>query len=292
MRRVINGTEWEVLDLIRPNLYSDYKQNLIIESAIIFIVFAIIALYLVISLQRKETQRDIAEQQRQALIGVVSHEFRTPSSIIKGALDLILEGDAGEISDDVRKYLTMASKSTARLLVLVDDFLDLQKIESGKLQFKKSKISLSSVVKNALNVNKPYAKQFDATYKLVEPLAEDMVYCDARRIEQVLTNILSNAAKYGANADIIDVSLQRQSDRLRISVKDHGAGIPEDFQERVFEKFATANLISHQQIKSTGLGLSIAKAIVEQHGGNIGFHTMDGGGTDFWFDLPVIKDAA
>ena len=158
------------------------------------------------------------------------------------------------------------------------------------------------MVTDAVIRNKLYAEQFSTRYVLKEPLANDSVLCDEHRIEQVLTNFLTNAAKYGGEGDAIDVAVTRAGMQLRVSVSDHGPGIPKDFQPRVFEKFAMAHAPkkaqkNDQKVKSSGLGLSIAKAIIEQHGGTLGFTTktdVDGDtesatGTTFWFELPVLK---
>lgn len=299
MRHNIAGTRWQVIDFHNPDLHSNYRINLAIESVGIFLVFLTVALLLVFRLMKEEQQREFAEKQKKALMGVVSHEFRSPAAVIKTALDLVAEGDAGEVSEEVKTYIDIASKSTSRLLLLVNDFLDIQKIESGNLQFNKEKVQLSKVVTEAISVNKLYAEQFSACYELKEPLANDIVSCDAHRIEQVLTNFLSNAAKYGGDNDTIEVSVTRIGKQLRVSVSDHGPGIPKKFQPHVFEAFAMTNAPKKAQdkdVQSSGLGLSIAKAIIEQHNGKIGFITSTNKdvaaesetGTTFWFELPVI----
>lgn len=293
MRHDIKGTRWQAIDLHKPGLHADYRNKLIGESSLIFLVFITVASIFVIRLGREEQQREFAEQQKQALMSVVSHEFRSPAAVIKSALDLIAEGDAGEVSADVKEYIDMALTSTSRLLLLVDDFLDLQEIESGQLKFNKQETQLSSVVTDTVRINLLYAERFFAHYALKEPLADDLVLCDKHRIEQVLTNILTNAAKYGGDEDRIEVAVIRIGDKLRVSVSDHGPGIPQEFQSRVFEKFAMAFAPGKdQKVKSSGLGLSIAKAIIEQHGGSIGFDTRSAPqtetGTSFWFELPVL----
>lgn len=252
-------------------MYTNYRNELIAESSMIFLVFISVASLLVIRLRREERQREFAEQQKQALMSVVSHEFRSPAAVIKSALDMVANGDAGEVSAEIKEFIDMASSSTSRLLLLVDDFLEIQLIESGDLNLNKRECQLSSVVTDAVIHNKLYAGQFSAQYELQEPLANDLVSCDEHRIEQVLTNLLTNAAKYGCEDDSIEVAVVRMDKQLRVSVSDHGAGIPKEFQSRVFEKFAMAFAPKkNQKVNSSGLGLSIAKAIIEQHGGAIG----------------------
>ena len=293
IRHDIPGTSWQVIDLHNLGLHMSYRNKLIIESIVIFLIFVTIAVLLVVRLRREERNREFAQEQKRALMSVVSHEFRSPASVVKSALDLIADGYAGEVSPDLEKYVDMASKSTSRLLLLVNDFLDIEKIESGSLKFNKQECQLSRVVAYAVEQNKLYAEQFSARYELKSPLAEEHVFCDEHRIEQVLTNFLSNAAKYGGENDTIDVTVTRIGKRLRVSVCDHGPGIPKEFQSRAFEKFAMAYTPKNDQtVKSSGLGLSIAKAIIEQHNGTIGFDTktnaQSGTGTTFWFELPIL----
>ncbi|MCI0507473.1 MAG: ATP-binding protein, partial [Gammaproteobacteria bacterium] len=127
------------------------------------------------------------------------------------------------------------------------------------------------------------------SYQLEDLSANSMVDCDAHRIEQVLTNLLSNAAKYGAENDVINVTISQSDDRVKIEVTDHGSGIPTEFQSRVFEKFAMAKQGNRKEVNSSGLGLSIAKAIVNQHGGAIGFISEINKGATFYFDLPRVN---
>lgn len=286
-RHDIMGTHWQVVDFHAPDLYAGYRNGIIKESAFIIIVFSIVGGLFVVRLHKEEQQRKLAEYQRETLMGVVSHEFRSPASVIKSALDLILGGDAGPVSDDVRKYIDMARNNTSRLLYLVNDFLDLQKMEAGHLTFDKKKIRLCDVVQTAVENNKLYAQNLGATLLLVKPFAEEYVICDENRIEQVLTNLITNAVKYGKQHDLVELTLQRIENCLRFSVTDHGAGIPEEFRTRVFEKFAMAHAPNAQHTKSSGLGLSIARAIIEQHDGKIGFESEHNEGTTFWFELPV-----
>ncbi|MDH5325562.1 MAG: HAMP domain-containing histidine kinase [Gammaproteobacteria bacterium] len=290
----VPGTRWQVVDFRNPVLFENHRKALIWESGAIFLAFMLIALFLLHRLKRTEDRRQQAERQKQVLMSYVGHEFRTPVAVVKSALDLVLDGDAGQINDVVRKYINVAISSTESLLVLVDDFMDIQKIETGNLRLNKQEHRLSQIIESAVNKNALFAKQFSARYTLKKPMPDDKVFCDAHRIEQVLNNILSNAAKYGGAVDTIRVGLCRREDLLRVSVSDHGSGIQKEFQTRVFEKFTMAREGRRDgKVGSSGLGLSIAKAIVEMHGGNIGFstHTNAGSptGTTFWVELPILQ---
>lgn len=294
MRHNIKGTSWQAIDFHDTALHTEYKNKLIVESSIIFLVFVTVALLLVIRLGREERHRELAEEQKKALMAMVTHEFRSPVAVIKTSLDLVLGGSLGKINVDTKEFLDIGLNSTSQLLLLVDDFIDIQKLESGNLKFNMQESQLSRVVTDTVSNNKLYAKQFSCHYELKEPLANDLVLIDDRRIGQVLTNILTNAAKYGGEKDTIEVSVTRIGKQLRVCVSDHGSGIPQKFQSLVFEQFAMAYAPKKDQtVNSSGLGLTIAKAIIEQHGGTIGFDTSDDtqsdtSGTTFWFELPIL----
>lgn len=287
MRHKIAGTRWHVVDFHNPELHAAYRHKLITDSLVVFFVFIIVAITLVVRLRREESQREFAEQQRTELMGVISHEFRSPAAIIKSALDIVMEDKTAQIPDELKEYVGMAQNSASRILLLVKDFLELQKMESGNLQFHKKKTELKDVIAASVENNKLYARQFKSNFRIITPLAEGSVYCDASRLDQVLTNLLSNAAKYGCEDDEIEISLKKSGNRFRVGIRDHGAGIPEKFRPRIFEKFVMAHSTGAQKANSSGLGLSIAKVIVEQHNGTIGFDSYAGKGTTFWFELPA-----
>lgn len=292
MRHDIPGTRWQAVTIHDRNLFTDYKRKLLIESVSLFMVFATLAVLLVFRLRREERQRELAEEQKNTLMNMVTHEFRSPVSIIKSALDLVAGSDHTELSaEDVKEFIDMALHSTSHLLLLVDDFLDIQKLESGNLKLNKKATQLSGVVRYAVDSNKLYAEKFNACYQLTEPLADQYVICDEQRIYQVITNLLTNGVKYGGENDTIKVAVTKMGNRLRVSVSDHGPGISENFKKSVFEKFAMNYAPKNdQKVKSTGLGLSIARAIIKQHDGSIGFHTEVDKGTTFWFELPIVYE--
>jgi len=285
-RLSIPDTRWEIVDVLDNDyMHHNYRNRLIGEATGIMSIFLIIGIGTVVRLRREELRRELAERHKEELMGVISHELRTPASVVKSALDLVMAGDAGDIGDDAKHYLGMASSSTSRLLLLVSDFLDIQKMESGQLSLNKSRTSIAGLIRNVVDANKMYATEAGTRFEIKEPLIDAQVNCDPHRIEQVLTNLLSNAVKYGGADAPVEISTHTDKDSIRVSVKDHGPGIPKQFQARVFEKFAMAGGDSGKKVSSSGLGLCITKGIIEQHGGQIYFKTEEGIGTTFYFDL-------
>ncbi|HEY5604469.1 MAG TPA: HAMP domain-containing sensor histidine kinase [Gammaproteobacteria bacterium] len=281
-------TRWDVVDLHDAELFVQYQRELYVEAAVIILIFAIAGIILVRRLRKEELQRELVEKHKQELMGIISHEFRTPASAIHGALELIIRGSAGSISAETRQLIEMARGNTLQLLALVNDFLDLQKYETGKLHMAKQACELQPIVENAIHKNKIYAEQLSVSFVLKNKMDTIKLHCDAARIEQVLANLLSNAAKYGAVNDVIEIQVsQPTATRVRVSVTDHGDGIAPQIQDKVFEKFVMARAAKSGKVPSSGLGLSIAKAIIEEHNGQLSFETRAGEGTTFYFDLPV-----
>lgn len=241
--------------------------------------------------------RDISERKRietmkSEFISTVSHELRTPLTSIRGSLDLIIDGMAGEISEEVREMISIAHNNSERLIRLINDLLDMEKFDAGQMQFDLKPVRLDELLKSAVVDNLGYAAQYDIRFDIPDDIPDVHLNVDKGRLLQVLTNLLSNAAKFSPAQGIVSVSAQLLDGRVRIAVKDRGPGIPLEFQDRIFGKFAQADSSDSRQKGGTGLGLNITKAIVERHGGTIGFDTTTGGGTTFYFELPVWVEPA
>jgi signal transduction histidine kinase len=187
--------------------------------------------------------------------------------------------------------LDIARRSSDRLKRLVDEFMDIQKLETGGMAFEFDVLDLMSIIEESIIASSAFAEQFGVRYLLGHSLSGVMVEADSDRIMQVLTNLLSNAAKYSHAGDLVEISVARHGEMVRISVTDHGPGVPESFRDEIFNPFTQAepSLEDERHKDGAGLGLSIAKAIVEKHGGRIGFDSVHNTATTFYFDLPEWK---
>lgn len=237
------------------------------------------------------TERKKIEKMKDEFISTVSHELRTPLTSIHGALGLINSGVTGEFSAQAKTMLDIAHKNSQRLIHLINDILDIEKIESGRMEFRMKPLKLSRIIEQALEANTAYGEQFGIRFAFENTLPEAEVYADSNRLMQLMTNLLSNAAKFSQAGDVVSVSMLRHNNSIRVSVLDHGPGIPEEFHNKIFQRFAQADASDSRQKGGTGLGLSISKAIVERHNGQIGFNTKAGAGTTLYFDLPEWKEA-
>ncbi len=249
--------------------------------------------------QREEVLRVLAKEAEEALhaaedvsrfksefTSTVSHELRTPLTSIRGSLGLVSSGVMGALQPEVNKLIDIAYSNTERLLFLINDILDIDKIESGNMSFVMEAVDLMPLLKQAVEANQPYGDQYQVHYCLKEEVAQEIkVHADRDRLMQVFNNLLSNAAKFSSENSDVEINVIQKGGMVRVEVKDSGIGIPLKFQSRIFEKFSQADGSDTRKVGGTGLGLSISKAIMEMMKGAIGFATEEGKGTTFYIDL-------
>ncbi len=236
------------------------------------------------------TARKKVEKIKNEFISTVSHELRTPLTSVRGSLRLLVSGAGGDLPEQASTLVTIANKNTERLLLLINDILDIEKIESGKMVYHYKLLHLREFLDTAIQANNAYGDQFGVSFRITQCPETIKIYADEARLMQVMNNLLSNAAKFSDQCGQVELSAVKRSHKVRISITDNGKGIPQNFQKHIFEKFAQADTSDTRALGGTGLGLSISKAIVEQHGGRIDFISRVNIGTTFFFDLPVWTD--
>ncbi|HSU77539.1 MAG TPA: ATP-binding protein [Burkholderiales bacterium] len=240
----------------------------------------------VIAQGRDITAQLEAERLKKEFTSTLSHELRTPLTSIIGSLQLINAGVLGEVPKDVAELTEVAERNGQRLLDLINDILDIEKIESGKLTLNPQVLRVDELVREAMVLNKGFGDRFKVRFQARGELSPREVSADHKRLLQVMTNLLSNAAKFSPEGEVVEISTEEHSGCLRVAVHDRGPGIPESFRGRVFGRFNQADSTTSRQKGGTGLGLAICKRLVEMMQGRIGFQDRDGGGTTFWFELP------
>lgn len=236
------------------------------------------------------SERKEVERLKDEFISTVSHELRTPLTSIYGSLDLLVSGIAGELPKDVRELLQISHESTQRLIRLINDMLDLDKIASGKLEYRMEPQDLRVLVQQAVRDTQAYADGYRVRLVLRDG-ADARVVADADRIVQVCVNLLSNAAKFSPAEGQVTVQLAVSDGTARVSVIDNGPGIPPEFRDRMFQRFAQADASDRRAKGGTGLGLSICRSIVQAHGGTMDFTSEPGVRTEFYFELPLAPAA-
>ena len=235
-------------------------------------------------------ERKKIENMKSEFISTVSHELRTPLTSIKGSLGLIVSGVTGKLSDSLSDMVNIAYNNSDRLVRLINDILDIEKIEVGKMEFNLEVLELAPLMKRVVAENIGFAEEYNVRLELFNSLPDTKVQADNDRIIQAITNLISNAVKFSPEDGIVAIDVAARKQGIRISVSDRGPGIPEEFREKIFSKFAQADSTDSRAQGGTGLGLSISKAIVEEHFGTIGFDTIAGDGTTFFIDLPVYQE--
>lgn len=238
---------------------------------------------------RHAIQRKQIENLKSEFISVVSHELRTPITSIHGALGLIDGAMSDELSDKAQTLIHIAHKNSERLILLINDILDVEKLEASRMSFDVQREALFPVLRQAVETNQAYANRFNVHLSLdltdQADLADPYVLVDAMRLTQVIANLVSNAIKFSRPGGEVIVRPERYGGKIRISVIDHGVGMPPEFRERIFSKFSQAQSTIRRQQDGTGLGLYITKRIVEHMHGTIDYDSVHGHGSTFWVDL-------
>ena len=240
---------------------------------------------------RDMTQQRASERVRSEFTSTLSHELRTPLTSILGSLQLLRSGVLGDLIKDQDELVEIAEKNSKRLLDLINEVLDIEKIESGRMSLTPEPVRLDELLREALTLNQGFADRFSVKLRLEGDVPRVMVRADRKRLMQVVTNLLSNAAKFSPPNGSVDVMVSLRERAVRVGVGDRGPGIPEAFRSRIFGRFAQAHSADAKIKGGSGLGLAISKRLVEMMQGTIGFEDRQGGGTTFFFELPVLAAA-
>ena len=282
--------------LTNPALNSHLWLVLATVLCILYFIFdcsrSILRLYMqnLGQLYELEHQRNRAENLynlQSQFVSNISHELRTPLTSIKGSLGLIEGGQAGEIPPKAKNLVSIANRNSIRLVALINDLLDVQKFESGKMTLDISPVNITQLVKEAVEANKNYKSAMNVQFKTFG--LENAVYVNADydRLMQVMANILSNAVKFSEMGGDVVVSLEDDASKVRISIQDQGEGIPEEARDKVFAQFEQVDGSSQRKAGGTGLGMYITKKIMSGHGGSINYASKVNKGTTFFIDIPL-----
>jgi PAS domain S-box-containing protein len=225
---------------------------------------------------------------KQDFISTVSHELRTPLTSVNGSLDLLLSGAAGDLPAKAQKLLAIAVKNNKRLITLVNDLLDMEKLSQGKLAFKPEHINSQSLLQNAVEQNLPFAELHKMSLRLGQNV-DVALYVDADRIQQVLSNLISNAAKFSPQESEVFIHSELKPHALRIAVTDQGRGLTAEQISKLFSRFSQLDNTANREQPGSGLGLAISREIMLQSGGQIGVESEVGVGSTFWIELPLAE---
>lgn len=243
---------------------------------------------------RDVTERKRIERMKTEFVATVSHELRTPLTSIGGSLGLLAAGAVGPLGEKAARLVTIAHNNCQRLIRLINDMLDIEKIESGQMNFDLRRMPLGPLIERTVTANRAFAETHRVELSTEVPPWPISVMGDPDKLEQLLTNLVSNAIKHSPSGGRVEVRVRTKPGHACVEVLDRGSGVPADFRERIFGKFAMADSSDSRHKGGTGLGLAIAREIAVRHGGQVNFEDREGGGTVFFFDLPLAdcEDAA
>jgi signal transduction histidine kinase len=236
---------------------------------------------------RYAIERKRLDQLKDEFVSTVSHELRTPLTSISASLGLLTGGADAKLPEATKRLIMIAHSNSLRLVRLVNDILDIEKMESGQIIFNFKRVDVRSLVEQAIAANREFAEGYGVRL-CFDGSSVHEVSADPDRLMQVITNLLSNAIKFSPPKAEVVVAIENRGEHTQITVRDHGPGIPADFRCRIFEKFAQADTSDARQKGGTGLGLSIVKQIVQRLGGEVGFSDAPGGGAVFYVELPRL----
>jgi PAS domain S-box-containing protein len=230
----------------------------------------------------------IIERMKTEFVSIAAHQLRTPLSAIKWSLRMILDGDVGSINEDQRDLLEKTYTSNERMIGLINDLLNVTRIEEGKFLYKPEKMQMEGIVVNVIQDSEDVIKmknvsvKFEKSKKLLPP-----VVIDEEKMSLAIHNLLDNALKYTPEKGKIAISLEEKDNEIVFKIKDTGVGIPEDQKERIFTKFFRGSNVIKMETEGSGLGLYTTKNIIDSHKGKIWFESEENKGTTFYFSIPV-----
>jgi PAS domain S-box-containing protein len=236
---------------------------------------------------RDATHQREVERMKSEFVSLVSHELRTPLTSIRGYVDMLLEGDAGEIKEEQADFLHVIKRNTERLTILVNELLDVSRIEAGAIKLNLAPLDIATSIREVVESIRPQIESKKQTIDVILPGDLPAVMADANRITQIFTNLISNAHKYTPEEGVISVIVHLEKKNLRIDVNDTGIGLTKEEQNKLFTKFFRADNPYTQKIGGAGLGLWITRSLVEMHGGEIHVSSTHGKGSKFSLSLPL-----
>ncbi len=239
---------------------------------------------------RDVTRELEVDRMKSEFISLVSHELRTPLTSIKGYVDLLMDGEVGEVPEEQLEFLGIVKSNADRLVTLINDLLDISRIESGRVELKLASVDVVRIIRGVVTLLKPQIESKGQELSLDLPAIPVVASGDSDRVTQIVTNLLSNAYKYTPAGGTIGISVRTEGEWVRVEVQDSGIGLSEEEQAQLFTKFFRAKNRTTQEVGGTGLGLPIVKSLVEMHGGKITVFSAPGQGSTFAFTLPAVQD--
>ena len=265
------------------------EDPLLISLIVIFLAWILLILAYIVT----QSFERLAEASRMKLefLTIMTHQIRAPFANLRWVTDLLLskKSSASMNKEQEEEYLRILRENSQRLGELIDKIITVSKIEQGKFPFKKDFFIFKDLIDKAILEFKPFAEASNVKINFEYPEGLPKIFGDASQVKEVIENLVDNAIKYTKNKGEIKISLSQKKKDVYFGIKDSGVGIPKEDQKYIFQKFFRSQSALKYQTQGSGLGLFIAKSIIEAHKGKIGFISKEGEGTTFWFTLPIFK---
>jgi len=258
-------------------------------ETVALIVLILTAVLFVVSFTITRSFERLAEASRMKseFVKIVSHQLRSPITNLSWAIDILMSGEMGKVEEKQAEYLKILKENSSRMIDLVRDLLTVSRIEEGSLMIKREKISIEPIIKKLISRFKPFVLGSNVEIKFEAGENLPQIFIDTHQIEIVIENLFDNAIRYIKEKGEIKIKLEQRDKTLYFEIKDTGVGIPKDDQKFIFQKFFRSENAIRQQTQGSGLGLFIAKSIIERFDGQIGFESEKSKGSTFWFTLPI-----
>lgn len=257
--------------------------------ALIVILLAMVLFLMTVVITRSFERLAEANHMKSEFVNIVSHQLRAPVSNLKWAIELLMSGRLGTVEEKQVEYFKILKENISRMGQLVSDLLTVSRIETATLPFKNENFSFERLVGDIVAESVAFAKASNVEVFFKEPGELPKVFGDPFQIRLVITNLLGNAIRYIKNEGLVEITVEKRGNNLYFKIKDNGVGIPQKDQKHIFQKFFRSENALRRQTEGSGLGLYIAKAIVEKSGGEIGFESKENKETTFWFTLPISR---
>ncbi len=263
--------------------YVESPQAVALTTLLVTAILFIIAFIVTRSFERLAE----ANRMKSEFVSIVSHQLRSPLSNLRWIIELLNSGKVDSVSEKQLEYFKVLKENSDRMRELISDLLIISRIETAKFPLKKKEFSLVELIKELIKGLEPLAKASNVEVKF-EPKADSpKIFADPSQIQLVIENLLDNAIRYIKEKGKVEIKLKRKDGDLYFEIEDTGVGIPKEDQKYIFQKFFRSENVMRYQTQGSGLGLYIAKSIIERSGGKIGFKSEEGKGSTFWFNLPL-----
>ena len=280
-----------IICLVSVLLYSIGTKYITEPRIVALIILIIASILLILTGVITNSFEKLAEANRMKseFISIASHQLRAPISNLAWTLEILMSGKFGKIEKEQMEYFKILKENSDRMKDLVRDLLIVSRIESAKLFLKKEDFSLEELTKEVVREFEPFARASNCSIEFSVQENLPKILGDRYQIRQVIENLLDNAIRYTKGKGKVKITLKKEKKFVHFEIEDNGVGIPKEDQKFIFQKFFRASNVLKYKTQGTGLGLFIAKAIIERSGGKIGFKSQEGVGSTFWFKLPTKK---